>query len=358
MKTKTYAQIRKEKIEKFDPNGPAIKNANVFGLPFTTEEATIVLLPVPWEATVSYGSGTAKGPEAIFEASAQVDLYHPEFPELWKSGIAMADIPKDLLKQSTAFRKLATKVIDGLSEGVDLSKSSKLSDALNKVNLGSAKMIQKVKADCTKWMAKGKLVGLIGGDHSTPLGFLQALSEKHSSFGILQIDAHMDLRNTYEGFAYSHASIMRNALKLKQVTKLVQVGIRDYCLEEAEFVNKSKGRVEVFTYAGVAASKYEGISWKKQCDKIIDSLPSRVYISFDIDGLDPKLCPNTGTPVAGGFEFHEITYLLSQLIRKKKQIIGFDLNEVAPGEDDWDGNVGARMLFHLCGVLAASNKIK
>ena len=92
-------------------------------------------------------------------------------------------------------------------------------------------------------------------------------------------------------------------------------------------------------------------------DEIIASLPEHVHISFDIDGLDPKLCPNTGTPVAGGFEFHEITYLLSALAKSKKKIISFDLNEVSPGNDDWDGNVASRMLFHLCGVLAKSKAL-
>jgi agmatinase len=113
--------------------------------------------------------------------------------------------------------------------------------------------------------------------------------------------------------------------------------------------------VNVFTYADVRKSQYEGASWKAMCKKVIDALPEHVHISFDIDGLDPKLCPHTGTPVPGGFEFHEITYLLSELAKSKNKIISFDLNEVGPGKDDWDGNVGARMLFHLCGVLAKSN---
>jgi agmatinase len=149
---------------------------------------------------------------------------------------------------------------------------------------------------------------------------------------------------------------MYNALQLDQVKKLVQVGIRDFCKEEADFAEANRKRISVFTYADVAHRRFEGVTWRKQCEAIIEALPEQVYISFDIDGLDPKLCPNTGTPVAGGFEFHEITYLLSMLAKSKKKIIGFDLNEVSPGKDDWDGNVGARMLFHLCGVLAASQK--
>lgn len=346
---------RIQKVKAFDPNSPGLKDANVFGLPFTVEESQIVLIPVPWEATVSYGGGTSNGPDAILEASAQVDLYHSEFPELWKCGIAMEDIPKKMHDLSSKQKKSAAKIIDGFSEGKVPSSDPKLKALQEQVNQGSEQMIDWVEAETTKQINTGKLVGLVGGDHSTPLGFFKSLAKKYPNYGILQIDAHMDLRKAYEGFTYSHASIMYNALQLKEISKLVQVGIRDYCEEENEFANANKKRVSVFTYAGVRKSQYEGETWKDTCKKIIASLPNNVHISFDIDGLDPKLCPNTGTPVAGGFEFHEITYLLSELAKSKKKIISFDLNEVSPGKDDWDGNVGARMLFHLCGVLAKSN---
>ena len=352
---KSSVDSKKRKISSFDPNGPALSSANLFGLPFNEQESDIVIVPVPWEATVSYGGGTAKGPAAVFDASMQVDLFHPEFPELWKRGVFMRDIPESLSKKSKAARKLAEKVIEALSEGKTVSGHPELKQRLEKVNSSSREMIDDVQKTCQELLGQGKLVGLLGGDHSTPLGFIRALGEKYKSFGILQIDAHMDLRKAYEGFTWSHASIMYNALQLSQVKKLVQVGIRDYCKEEADFAQTHQKRVAVFTYAEIAKRRYEGVSWQKQCETIIASLPEYVYISFDIDGLDPKLCPNTGTPVAGGFEFHEITYLLSLLVKSKKKIIGFDLNEVSPGKDDWDGNVGARMLFHLCGVLAASS---
>jgi len=343
------------KIKSFNPNSPGLKESNVFGLPFTADESEIVLIPVPWEATVSYGGGTSKGPASILEASAQVDLHHAEFPELWKQGVAMTTISKELQQQSKSAKKLASKIIEALGNGKSLQNDLKLKNALEEVNAASAKMIDHVEFATTEWLDKGKLVGLVGGDHSTPLGFFRALSKKYKKFGILQIDAHMDLRKAYEGFTYSHASIMYNTLQLKQVTKLVQLGIRDFCAEENNFAVKNTNRIKVFTYADVRKQQYEGASWKKMCDTIIAALPENVHISFDIDGLDPKLCPNTGTPVAGGFEFHEITYLLSALAKSKKKIISFDLNEVSPGEDDWDGNVGSRMLFHLCGVLAKSN---
>lgn len=351
------AKSKAEKIRNFDQNGPALESANVFGLPFTSEESDIILIPIPWEATVSYGGGTSKGPDAIFEASSQVDLLHPEFKDLWKVGISLEKGSNDLAKQSKALKKNVSKIIDALEKGKDISRDAKMMAQLDAVNEGSAVMINEVYRQTSSWLKKGKLVGLVGGDHSTPLGFFKALADKYPSYGILQIDAHMDLRNSFEGFTYSHASIMFNALEISQISKLVQVGIRDFCAEENEYVKKSKSRVEVFSYAEVSKNKFEGMSWKKQCEQIIAALPQNVHISFDIDGLDPKLCPNTGTPVPGGFEFHEITYLLSELAKSKKKIISFDLNEVSPGKDDWDGNVGARMLFHLCGVLAKSNKL-
>ncbi len=355
-KSKELMELRRKKINAFDPNGPSVEGANIFGLPFTPEESEIVLIPVPWESTVSYGGGTAKGPRHILEASAQVDLYHPEFPELWKVGIAMEAIPEGLFKTSKSLRKKAEKIIQGLSQGEKVKENAALSDLLAEVNKGSLNMIEDVYRRSGKWLDQGKLVGLVGGDHSTPLGYFKSLAEKFPDFGILQIDAHMDLRKAYEGFTYSHASIMYNAMGIKNISRLVQIGIRDFCQEELEFVNRNSNRIKVFTYADLQKKKFEGAQWKSLCEQIIAALPAQVYISFDIDGLDPKLCPNTGTPVPGGFEFNEITYLLSALAKSKKKIIGFDLNEVSPGGDDWDGNVGARMLFHLCGVLAKSNK--
>lgn len=354
-KRRTPLSSKEIKIRSFDPNGPASGSANIFGLPFTQGESDIVLLPVPWEVTVSYGGGTARGPKAIFEASAQVDLYHPEFPDLWKLGIAMEPIDKDLYRKSKNFRKIATSVIEELASTGLKSDHEVLLRKTAAVNAASDEMINYVYERTRSLMLKGKLVGLIGGDHSTPLGYMKALADTYGNYGILQIDAHMDLRRAYEGFAYSHASIMYNALKLKQVRKLVQVGIRDFCKEEQDFVSNNSARVKVFTYADLQHRIFEGSTWKKQCAEIISQLPDKVYISFDIDGLDPSLCPNTGTPVPGGFSFHQISYLLSELAASGRKIIGFDLNEVSPGDDDWDGNVGARMLFHLCGVLAAGN---
>jgi agmatinase len=180
------------------------------------------------------------------------------------------------------------------------------------------------------------------------------LSEKYDRFGILQIDAHADLRKAYEGFAYSHASIMYNALKVPAVNRLVQVGIRDICEEEEKVMQRAMGRVVTFYDDDIKSQQYEGKTWTSICDEIINTLPDLVYISFDIDGLDPKLCPSTGTPVAGGLEFDQAKYLITKLVHSGRRIIGFDLCEVAPGPTEWDANVGARMLYHLCNRMAVS----
>lgn len=348
---------KEKKIATFDPNSPAAADAGLYGLPFTTAEADIVVVPVPWEVTTSYGGGTAKGPQAILEASRQVDLFHPEFPTLWKDGIAMDGIPDALLVQSAALKKDAATVIDVLIEGGSAQARAKAKKALQLVNEECAVMNDWVEQRTGHWMDEGKLVGLLGGDHSTPLGMYRALAQRHESFGILHIDAHMDLREAYEGFEFSHASIMFNALDIDQVHNIVMVGIRDFCEAEARVFKDAEGRVRFHRSAELRRERFEGRHWKEQVDAILEQLPEKVHISFDIDGLDPTLCPNTGTPVPGGLQFEEATYLLSRLAASGKRIIGFDLVEVTPGADnEWDANVGARLLWHLCGVLGKAGR--
>lgn len=336
----------------FNPNDPATAGSNIFGLPYEASEAELVILPVPWEATVSYGSGTAHAPEAIMEASMQIDLFHPLLPQLWKKKMAMATIENTLLKLSKDTRKQSKQIIDQIING-----RKPAARELQRVNEACEEMISFVKQQAAEYISKGKTVATLGGDHSTPLGLMQMLSAKHK-FGILQIDAHCDLRNAYEGFRYSHASIMFNALKEKNIVSLTQVGIRDYCEEEVEYISKSKGRVKVFYDRDIQHGKFNGTAWGKQVEKIISTLPDKVFISFDIDGLSPDHCPHTGTPVPGGLSFAEATYLIETLAKSKKQIIGFDLNEVSPGKSEWDANVGARLLFQLCCAYFINRKKK
>lgn len=347
---------KEEKIAQFDPNGIGQLNDGMFGLPFSFEECDTVLIPVPWEVTVSYGGGTAQGPEAILTASYQVDLYDPFVQDAWKKGIALDEISEEIKTKSETLRQSAERYIEALANGKkendpELLKTSQL------IQKECLWLNQWVKNRVLHFMDQKKYVGLVGGDHSTPLGMMQALAERYPSYAILQIDAHADLRNAYEGFEFSHASIMYNALKIKQVEKLVQVGIRDYCQEELDLIQNSKGRVKTFFDRDIKYAQYHGDSWDRVCNRIINELPQHVYLSFDIDGLDPKLCPNTGTPVAGGFETEQVLFLLEKLVASGRKIIAFDLNEVSPAADnDWDANVAARLLYRISNL--ASNSMR
>ena len=344
-------------LSQFDPNSVGILSNNIFGLPFNEEDAKLVLLPVPWEVTVSYSNGTARGPEQIFKASFQVDLLDPDVKDGWKKGFFMREPDKHMLLRSDYLRKEAELYIKFLTEGGDIGDNQFLKKTLVDVNTGTRVMNEWVYNQTLALLNKGKLVGLIGGDHSTPLGYYKAIGEKKGDFGILQIDAHCDLRDSYEGFKYSHASIMYNALnEVPQLKKLVQVGIRDYCEEELDYIADNKDRVTTFFDKDIKEAQFEGEQWKDICDRIIASLPQQVYISFDIDGLDPKLCPHTGTPVPGGFEVAQIFYLFKRLLASGRQLIGFDLNEVSTSHDEWDANVGARVLFKLCNLLVMDNE--
>lgn len=342
--------------EEFDPNGVGVKGT-LFGLPYDTEQAEVVVIPVPWDVTVSYGTGTSEGPAAILEASAQIDYAQPDIKEAWKLPIAMAEIPEVWYAKGKELRRQAEKYINWLEGGSPEAQRPFMKPILQEMNAQCAQLMHYVQQQCEYWHSKGKLTILLGGDHSTPLGHIRALASQHAHFGILQIDAHADLREAYEGFEYSHASIMHNALQTAALERLVQIGVRDFCEEENDKIRTSGGRIKTFFDTDLKAAQYQGKNWDSLCDEIVAALPDRVYISFDIDGLDPKLCPNTGTPVPGGLEFAEAMYLIKKVVAAGKTIIGADLNEVAPGVDDWDANVGARALFRMALLMGQSNSL-
>ncbi len=347
---KNNKKVLEEKIKNFNPNDSGSLYPGIFGFPFEPEESKLILVPVPWEATVSYGQGAALGPQAILDASRQVDLFDPLYPNGWKEGIAMQNIPVDILNKN---KEVSKKTIDYLKKYNKRIIDKKLQ---NQINSESIKINNYVKEKTKQLLNDNKIVGIIGGEHSVPLGYLQALSEKYRNFGILHIDAHADLRDAYLGLEYSHASIFFNTLKIKNISKLVSVGVRDFCEEEFDLIKKNKDRISLFTDYEIKKDIFSGKTLKKKFSEIVKKLPNNVYISFDIDALIPYLSPNTGTPVVGGFTIEEIVFLLEELIIAKKKIIGFDLCEVAPGEDDWDGNVGARILYKLCLLTLKSQK--
>ena len=234
-------------LSNFDPNSVGNPNNNIFGLPFLEEDARLIILPIPWEVTVSYNAGTARAPEHIFKASLQIDLFDPDYIDAWKQGYFMRTCDKKILMKSDYLRKEAELYISYISSGEDVKDNKFMCKTLKEVNAGGIFLNNWVYEQTRDLLAAGKLVALLGGDHSTPLGFFKAIAEKHGDFGILQIDAHCDLRKSYENFNYSHASVMYNALEeISQLTKLVQIGIRDYCEEEWNYLSGNKRVVTYF----------------------------------------------------------------------------------------------------------------
>ena len=331
----------------FDPDAAGQPGSGIFGLPHTRPEARIVLLPVPFDATTSYGNGTAAGPSAIYDASMQVDLYDRRMGRIYERGIFMEPESEKIASLSAQARKLAVPIIEqGGAGDEDAAAVAKILSAGEQVNAFTYEHTKRV-------LAEGKIPGLVGGDHSTPLGAIRACAEQAGSLGILHLDAHMDFRDAYEGFVYSHASIMFNVLsKIPQVTKLVQVGIRDFGEGEMDFGIEQGKRVHTYYDDQWAQAMAEGTPFVQLAREAVAQLPERVYVSFDIDALDPALCPHTGTPVPGGLSFNHAALILDALKTSGKKVVGFDLVEVCPGETEWDANVGARVLYKLCGLPA------
>lgn len=345
----------------FDPNAASQPGSGIFGLPHSLDEARVAVLPVPFDATTSYAKGAAQGPEALVEASKQVDLFDIETGKPYEQGIALVPYPKKIADSLRRWNREATRLGEpviaagGVAEG-----DRQLAAALAKVNDLCEQVNDLVYQQAAELIGRGKLVALVGGDHMTPFGSIRAHAEAYPGLGVLHVDAHADLRRAFEGFTWSHASIMFNVVeRIPGVSKLVQVGIRDFCEEELEFAKASRGRVVTHFDALLARERMDGVSWAKQCARIVRGLPKDVYLSFDIDGLDPSLCPNTGTPVPGGLSFHEACALIAEVARSGRRIVGLDLNEVAPGPDgdEWDANVGARLLYKMIGwALVTANR--
>jgi agmatinase len=339
----------------FDPSSAAL-HEGIYGLPSTLEQSAVVLVPVPWEATVSYGAGTADGPSAILKSSRQVDLLDRETGRPYEAGIAMLPIPADVRAWSDTGRKLALPVIEAGGPGADPGAQRAVAD----VDALGERMNAWVHAQASAWLQRDRLVGVVGGDHSAPFGAIRAMAERHPGLGVLHVDAHADLRAGYEGFRWSHASIMYNVFReLPDVARIVQVGVRDYCDEEDLLIRDNPERLRTYFDPDLRRQQLDGEPWSRLVGRIVADLPPEVYVSFDIDGLDPAHCPHTGTPVVGGLSFVEATALLRLLVESGRRIVGFDLCEVAPdpeGRSEWDGNVGARVLYKLIGYALLSRR--
>lgn len=331
----------------FDANGLGIDNGNLYGLPKNYDNSEVVIVPISWDATVSYGEGTSEAPKSIQQASLQVDLYDLDHQNFWKKGIYLDDGIQDIKSQNSHTRHSVKQLIELLSEGKDMNDKG-VKSLSGEINSSCKNLVSKIKERSLKHLTNNKKVILLGGDHSTPLGYLQALSETEK-FGILQIDAHCDLRDSYEYMKYSHASIMHNAIKLNGVQSLTQVGIRDFCEEEFDYISKSEKSIHVFYDRRMKERQFKGENWNGIVEEIVKTLPESVYLSFDIDGLNPSCCPNTGTPVMGGLDVDQALFLIDAVKKSGRKYVGMDLSEV--GNSEWDANVGARVLYRMIGVI-------
>jgi len=336
---------------------PPKSNAGFLGVDLNPEECSLLLIPVPWEATTSYGAGTSKGPKAMVQASHQLDTEDSYFGKIYRAGVTFAEFPTSIQTLNASAKRNAQSIIRSYEQGK--KPNAKMTAAVNE----ASDQVNKLLYERSKsLLEKNKFVAVVGGDHACPFGLMKALGEKYpEGYSVVHFDAHHDLREAYEGFTYSHASIFFNVMEeVPAVKQLTQVGIRDFSADEKTYMKKlnSQGRGNCFYSREIFEKKANGQTFKSICDEIIGTLSERVYISFDIDGLDPWYCPSTGTPVPGGLSYEEAVYFMEQLSKSGKKIIGFDLCEVAPGDDEWDANVGARFLYKLCGTLLRSqNKI-
>ncbi|MDR1130239.1 MAG: agmatinase family protein [Prevotellaceae bacterium] len=337
----------------FNPNDPGRPNGNFFALPHSGGEGEIEIISVPWDVTTSYRQGTSGGPKAILDASLQVDLFDSDLENAW--GMKISNTELNLHSLNTENRIFAKKIIKHLEDGGSIA-DREIVYLRNQVNQASEIVNMMVYNAAKSVIDSGRIAAALGGEHSVPFGLIKAVAEKYPGTGILHIDAHADLRCAYEGFTYSHASIMYNVIReLGGISKLVQVAVRDFC-EEEEKLMRSSEKISTFFDRNMKDRQYEGATWKSQCEEIISHLPGNVYISFDVDGLCPGLCPSTGTPVPGGLEFEQAMYLIRQIVFSGRKIVGFDLSEVSPPvSGDWDANVGARILFKLCCYTKMSN---
>ena len=256
------------------------------------ETSRFVILPIPYEGTVSYGKGTAKGPSAIINASTQVELFDEELQgEFFQIGVFTAE---------------AMDCHGGKSEEVQ----------------------QRVEKTSSKLLADGKFVMALGGEHSISAGLAKAAAGHWPDLSVLHLDAHADLRDSYQDNKYSHACVMRRIRDLSVPT--VGVGIRSYSLEESEFLNSiGNQRGQIIRAGEIAKARNDGSASEEWMDRVMAGLTEKVYVSVDIDVFDPSQAPGTGTPEPGGLDWYEITGLLRR-VSQNKQIVSADIVEVIP----------------------------
>ncbi len=373
-------------MDTFDPDAAADPAGGPYGLSYSAEEAELHIVQAPFDATCSYRRGAADGPASILAASYQVELHDTVSGDPWRRGIHLVPVDERIAIWNAEARGLADGVIErGGRDRLDVGGDDELLANLVRVNQLSARADAAIEAQVRASLEAGKRVVVLGGDHSTALGSIRAHADKHgrpglgSGIGILHIDAHADLRRCYEGFERSHASVLFNALEGglfwaaderrphdggalpvpgagEGIARLVQVGLRDVSRGELDRLTRDERVFAVMDHEW-AAARAAGEDLGRLVASTIERLPRRVYLTLDIDGLEPGLCPNTGTPVPGGLTWHEVWMWIDAVRASGRELVGADLVEVAPGvapdgTDSWDAVVGARLLYRILGALS------
>ena len=305
----------------------------------------VIIYPVPWDITTTFHHGTAQGPVQIQSVLHQLDDVHPF--SLTTNELKFEPASQRINDLQSIYSDTSRSIIDISNQGKDLTEDHQR--ILKDINKANSEMNHIVYLDCLKLLKKGPVI-LCGGEHGVGVGYIHALADQYDSFGVLQIDAHMDCRISYFGYEYSHASVITHYSSVESVDIITQVGIRDYDASEIHYQAISDTQFFVFRDFDMHQRLFEGATWAMICKDIIESLPDKVFISFDIDGLCPYLCSGTGTPVPGGLSYNQVLYLLKQLM-DNKSVIGAELVEVSNDYSDWNAIVGARLLSVLSGLF-------
>ncbi len=327
----------------FHPDDNGVGAHGIFGLPYTLDDARLVVALAPWEVTVTGRRGTAHAPQHIINASADIDLYFHPHGTPWQAGVAAEPFPEKDYETNLRLRTIVEEIYLQIREGADPSTI----DTTRWVDEENTRYLRRLEERIARYIERGQTVGLVGGEHTVALAGMRAALQRYPQLGILQVDAHADLRPHYLGLRTSHASVFRRLLEDFPQTPLVQVGLRDVSVGEKQFIDQHP-----HIHAHFAADLYR--SSPDRLLQTIDPLPQHVYISFDIDGLDLQYCPHTGTPVPGGLSFQEAFEIISRLVQSGRTIVGFDLCEV--GEAPLDVRVGVFALFHLVNYTLLSNQ--
>lgn len=286
---------------------------NFLGLPPEDtgfEDASVLVLPLPYEGTVSYGRGTSNGPAAILRASSQVELYDREFGSEPVFEYGVHTLP---------------------SLAPDLSGPEATTNAIESAVAEAA--------------ATGKLVVGLGGEHTVSVGFGRGLRKALGDFTIVQIDAHADLRNDYEGTHYSHACIAR---RLNDIAPIIQFGIRSISQEEADYIQAHPDRVTVYFADDIHRGTGEHLTALAEAVR-----DKPVYLTVDVDGLDPSLIPATGTPEPDGLSWRQ-TLDIIRTVTQVTRVIGFDVVELAPSPTSHSSDfIVAKLVYKIMNLVMA-----